>query len=112
MRARIAGLAALLLAGCSSAGGITSHKPTLQATTAKMDKIYASCVLERWKALSPEARMVERADGFQVVVPNTSGGTEELLMVRGRVDGADVALYEWFEVLALRAYRESAHACL
>ncbi|RDJ00145.1 hypothetical protein DVT68_04835 [Dyella solisilvae] len=112
MRAKCTVWLVILIAGCSSTGGITTRKPTFQATTSKLDETYASCVLVHWKKLSPDAHMLEFANGFEVVVPRGATGTEELLMVRSRANGADVTLYEWIEVLALRGYRESAHDCL
>jgi hypothetical protein len=99
-------------AGCASGGNITHNKPTFQGDTSKFDVVYAACVQERWSALSPHVRVVETPESFQVVVANTTTNVEELLVINGRPTGASVALYERFQVIALRGYREGAKACL
>lgn len=105
-------LVGLNLVGCASTGGITHNKPTFQASTNKLDSVYAACVRTRWLAISPSTRIVETPTSLQVVVANTTTNVEELLVIHSKVEGADVVLYERMEVLALRAYRDSAKACL
>ncbi len=102
----------LWLAGCASSGDVMRNKPTFQASTVKTDRQYAECVLAHWSRISPAARMMEVADGFQIIVPNATTEAEEWLVVRSRADGAEVSLHERVEVLAMRAYRDSAKACL
>jgi len=106
----IAGM--LGLAGCASSGDLTHRKPTFRASTAKLDSVYAACVQARWAAISPGARIVETPTTLQVVVGNATTSAEELLVIHSSAAGAEVALYERIEVLALRAYRDSAKACL
>ncbi|WP_157971486.1 hypothetical protein [Dyella sp. C9] len=105
-------VAVVLLAGCASAGDTARQKPTFVASTAKTDREYGNCVLGQWQAISPAAHMVEMADGFQVIVPNATTPVEELLVIRSRANGADVALHEHLSIVAMRAYRETAKACL
>jgi hypothetical protein len=105
-------VAVFCLVGCASTGGITHNKPTFQASTTKLDSVYAACVRTRWLAISPTTRVVETPTSLQVVVANTTTNVEELLVIHSKVEGADVVLYERLEVLALRAYRDSAKACL
>lgn len=100
------------LAGCASTGDITHNKPTLQGSTAKLDSAYAACVQARWVALSPTAHIVETPTSLHVVVSNATTDVEELLVIRSKAMGADVALYERLQVLALRGYRQAAKACL
>lgn len=100
------------LAGCASSGDLSHNKPTFQASTAKLDSVYAVCVQARWAAISPGARIVETPTTLQVVAGNATTKMEELLVIHSRAVGADVALYERIEVLAMRAYRDSAKACL
>lgn len=100
------------LAGCASSGDLSHNKPTFQASTAKLDSVYAACVQARWAAISPGARIVETPTTLQVVAGNATTKMEELLVIHSRAVGADVALYERIEVLAMRAYRDSAKACL
>lgn len=102
----------LCLAGCASTGDITHDKPTFQASTAKLDSVYAACVHTRWMAISPTARIVETPIALQVVASNATTNIEELLVIHSKAAGADVVLYERMEVLALRAYRDAAKACL
>jgi hypothetical protein len=112
MRSWLLALGAVGLAGCASTGGITHNKPTFQASTNKLDSIYATCVHTRWQAISATARIVETPTTLQVVVANSTTSVEELLVIHSKVHGADVVLYERLQVLAMRAYRESAKACL
>lgn len=111
---RICWLIAIMLGlfGCASSGDITRHKPTFQASTAKLDSVYAACVQGRWVALSPTARVIETPTTLRVVAGNATTSVEELLVIQSRASGANVALYERLQVLALRAYRDSAQACL
>ncbi|WP_144240794.1 hypothetical protein [Dyella japonica] len=102
----------LLLAGCASTGDITHNKPTFQGRTAKLDSVYAACVQSRWAAISSSARIVETPMALQVVAGNATTHVEELLVIRSRAMGADVALYERLQILALRGYREAVKACL
>jgi len=102
----------LALAGCASSGDLSQRKPTFQASTAKLDSVYAACVQARWAAISPGARIIETPSTLQVVAGNASTEKEEWLVIHSRAAGAEVALYERIEVLALRAYRDSAKACL
>lgn len=105
-------LASLWLAGCVSGGDIQRHTPTFHAVTAKTDRHYAECVLAKWSRTSPAAHLMEMADGFHIIVPNATTGEEELLVVRSRANGAEVSLYERMTLLAMRAYRDGAKACL
>lgn len=100
------------LAGCASSGDLTHNKPTFQASTTKLDSVYAACVQMRWAAISPGARIVETSTTLQVVVGNATTNVEELLVIHSKAMGAEVVLYERMQVLALRAYRDSAKACL
>lgn len=106
----IAGM--LGLAGCASNGDVTHNKPTFQASTTKLDSVYAACVHARWLAISPTARMLETPRTLQVVAGNATTNVEELLVIHSKAMGAEVALYERMQILALRAYRDSAKACL
>jgi hypothetical protein len=106
----IAGM--LGLVGCASSGDLAHNKPTFQASTAKLDSVYAACVHARWLAISPTARMLETPTTLQVVVGNATTDVEELLVIHSKAMGAEVALYERMQILALRAYRDSAKACL
>lgn len=112
MRAWLLIAGALCLTGCASTGDITHNKPTFQASTTKLDSVYAACVQARWMAISPAARIVETPTALQVVAGNATTNIEELLVIHSKAAGADVVLYERMEVLALRAYRDSAKACL
>ncbi|WP_109124869.1 hypothetical protein [Dyella sp. C11] len=101
------------VAGCATGRSLTHNKPTFQGSTNKIDSVYAACVQQRWSALSPHSRVVETPTSLQVVVANTTTNVEELLVVHSKgATGADVALYEQFQVIALRGYREAAKACL
>lgn len=102
----------LWLAGCASTGDLTHSKPIFQGSTAKLDSVYAACVHGRWLAISPTARIVETPTELQVVTGNATTNIEEQLIIRSRAMGADVALYERLQILALRGYREAAKACL
>jgi hypothetical protein len=102
----------VMLAGCASAVTLEEKAPVFQATTSKTDKAYATCVVDHWVKIAPKAYAIEAEDGFRVIVPDPSAGTDELLVIRSRADGADVALHERIEVLAMRAYRNTARACL
>jgi hypothetical protein len=108
----IAVIVVVMLAGCASAVTLEEKAPVFRATTSKTDKAYAMCVVEHWVKIAPKAHAVEAEDGFRVIVPNPSAGTDELLVIRSRADGADVALHERIEILAMRAYRNTARACL
>jgi uncharacterized protein YceK len=112
MRQRVLAVVVALLAGCASVGNLEQARPTFQASTNKLDSRYVACVMAQWSKISPAARAVEVSDGFRVTVSNTTTDLEELLIVRSRINGADVALHERVELLALRAYRETARACL
>lgn len=112
MRGRASVLVVILLAGCASLGGTEHQKATFEANTTKLDYQYASCVLAEWVKISPKAHKVEVADGFRIIVPNATTDIEELLIIRSKVDGAQVTLHERVPVLALRTYRNTAHACL
>lgn len=105
-------MAAVLLAGCASTGDITRNKPTFQASTAKLDSVYATCVHTRWVAISPTARIIETPTSLHVAVSNATTHVEELLVIHSKAEGADMVLYEHLQVLALRGYREAAKACL
>ena len=112
MRGCLLALGAICLAGCASTGDITHNKPTFRASTSKLDSTYAACVHARWQAISPTAHIVETATTLQVVVANSTTSVEELLVIHSKIQGAEVVLYERLEMLALRAYRDSAKACL
>ncbi len=105
-------MACLLLSACASRGDITHNTPSFHGSTTKLDSDYARCVQARWVKISPSAHIVETPTTLQVVVSNATTRTEELLVIHSKAAGADVVLYERMEVLALRAYRESAKACL
>ncbi|QNK00406.1 hypothetical protein [Dyella telluris] len=111
-RAGSVAVAVVLLAGCASTGDITHNKPTFQASTTKLDSVYAACVHTRWVAISPTARILETPTSLQVVVSNATMHVEELLVIHSKAVGADVVLYEHLQVLALRGYRDAAKACL
>ena len=102
----------IVLAGCGTAGDISRNKPTFQGETTKLDAVYARCVQAHWVAISPTARIVETPTALQVEVSNATTSAEELLVIHSKVPGADVVLYERMQVLALRAYRDAAKACL
>jgi hypothetical protein len=102
----------LLLAGCASTGGLEQSKPTFKASTSKLDSHYVACVVTQWSKISPTTHAEETPGGFRVTVSNGSMQAEELLIVVSRVNGADVILHERVELLALRAYRETAKGCL
>jgi hypothetical protein len=108
----IAVFAAVTLVGCASSGSLEQRQPTFQASTTKTDKTYAMCVVAHWVKIAPTAHAVEAEDGFRVIVPDPTAGMDELLIVRSRANGADVALHERIEILAMRAYRDTARACL
>ena len=112
MRMGIAVFAAVTLVGCATAVSLEDRAPTFQAHTAKTDKVYAMCVVAHWVKIAPAAHAVEAEDGFRVIVPDPTAGVDELLVVRSRANGADVALHERIEILAMRAYRDSARDCL
>ncbi len=112
MRIGIAVFVAVTMVGCASAGGLEQRKPTFEASTTKADKAYAMCVVAHWIKIAPAAHAVEAEDGFRVIVPDPAAGIDELLIVRSRANGADVALHERIEILAMRAYRDTARACL
>lgn len=112
MRQRVLALVGVLLAGCASVGGVEHDKPTFQASTSKLDSHYVACVVAQWSKISPTTHAEETSRGFRVTVSNGSTQTEELLIVLSRANGADVILHERVELLALRAYRETAKACL
>jgi hypothetical protein len=69
-------------------------------------------VQSRWQALSPTAHIVETPTTLQVVAANNTTSVEELLVIHSKAQGAEVVLYERLAVLAMRAYRDSAKACL
>jgi uncharacterized protein YceK len=112
MRSWLLAFGVIGLAGCASTGDISHNKPTFQASTNKLDSTYAACVQSRWQAISPTAHIVETPTTLQVVVANNTASVEELLVIHSKVQGADVVLYERLAVLAMRAYRDSARACL
>ncbi|WP_243049618.1 hypothetical protein [Dyella sp. RRB7] len=112
MRLCMLALMGMLLAGCASEGGLEQGKPTFQASTSKLDSHYVACVVAQWSKISPTTHAEETPGGFRVTVSNGSTRSEELLIVLSRASGADVILHERVEVLALRAYRETAKACL
>ncbi|WP_266181763.1 hypothetical protein [Dyella humicola] len=112
MRMAIAVFAAVTLVGCATAGSLEERAPTFQASTTKTDKTYAMCVVAHWVRIAPAAHVVEAADGYRVIVPDHAAGVDELLVVRSRANGADVVLHERIEILAMRAYRDTARACL
>jgi hypothetical protein len=101
-----------LLGGCTLKSGLTHNTPSFQGSTAKLDSVYARCVQARWVTISPTVHIVETPTSLQVVVTNPSSDVEELLVIHSKGVGADVVLYERREILALRAYRESAKGCL
>jgi hypothetical protein len=111
-RARLVIVVAVVLAGCGTAGDISRNKPSFQGSTAKLDSVYAACVRDRWLAISPTTHIAETPVSLQVVVSNATSSIEELLVIHSKASGADVVLYERMQVLALRAYRDSAKACL
>ena len=112
MRMGMAVFATVMLAGCATAGSLEERAPTFQASTTKTDKMYAMCVVAQWVRIAPVAHAVETEDGYRVIVPDRAAGIDELLVVRSRANGADVALHERIEILAMRAYRDAARACL
>jgi uncharacterized protein YceK len=112
MRPCVLALLVMLLAGCASVGNLDQAKPTFQASTGKLDSHYVACVVAQWSKISPTAHAEETPGGFRVTVSNATTDIEELLVVRSRANGADVVLHERVQVLALRAYRETARACL
>jgi hypothetical protein len=102
-----------VLVGCGTGGDISRNRPTFTGETTKLDAVYARCVQARWAAIAPSARILETSTALHVVVSNATTQQEELLVIHARIpSGADVALYERVQVLALRAYREAAKACL
>nr|WP_199045803.1 hypothetical protein [Dyella sp. ASV24] len=105
-------VAMLWLAGCASTGNLTHNKPVFQGSTTKLDSVYAACVHSRWAVISPTARIVDSPLELQVVAGNATANIEEQLIIRSKATGADVALYERLQILALRGYREAAKACL
>jgi hypothetical protein len=111
-RVRWKWLGLLCLAGCASTGDLTHNKPTFQGSTTKLDSVYADCVRQRWAAISPTARIVETPVELQVVAGNATTNVEEQLVIRSKAMGADAVLYERLQILALRAYRDAAKACL
>lgn len=112
MRMGIAVIVVVMLAGCASEVTLEEKAPVFKASTRKTDQAYAMCVVDHWVKIAPKAHAVEVEDGFRVIVPDPTAGTDELLVIRSRADGADVALHERIEILAMRAYRNTAHACL
>ena len=112
MRMGTAIFAAVTLVGCATASSLEQRKPTFEASTTKTDKIYAMCVVAHWVKIAPAAHAVEAEDGFRVIVPDPTAGMDELLIVRSKANGAEVALHERIEILAMRAYRDTARACL
>jgi uncharacterized protein YceK len=112
MRQCMLALVGILLAGCASVGGLEQGKPTFQAHTSKLDSHYVACVVAQWSKISTTTHAEETPGGFRVTVSNGSTQGEELLIVLSRANGADVILHERVELLALRAYRDTAKACL
>jgi uncharacterized protein YceK len=112
MRQCLLALLGMLLAGCASVGSLDQAKPTFQASTSKLDSHYVACVVAQWSKISPTTHAEEMPGGFRVTVSNATTDIEELLIVRSRANGADVILHERIELLAMRAYRETARACL
>ena len=100
------------LTACGTAGDISRNRPSFRGETKKLDMVYARCVQARWAAVSPSAHIVETPTALHVVVANAVGDTQELLVIHGKMPGAEAALYERVQILALRAYREAARDCL
>lgn len=65
----VAAIAAVLLSGCVTYGGMKNRSPIHQASSSKAPDVVAQCVLPQWLEASTAAHIVQDGAVTTVVVP-------------------------------------------
>lgn len=115
MRILAAALAVALLAGCTTPSDLRSTVPVFTASTPKIPKQYALCVLPKWQDLNAGASMSETETGFRLIMANPGvGQTDEVLEVSRAQNGSTVKHFQriaW-QQLGRGAVSEAVRYCI
>ncbi|WP_210713266.1 hypothetical protein [Pseudomonas sp. MWU349] len=96
MRILIAGVALVLLAGCSTPSDLMSGNPVSTHISTKNPKEIGLCVYPAWQDYRPTSVMSETQNGYRIVAGTDSGQTDDVLNIElaQQGKGSIVKLYQ------------------
>lgn len=93
MRALIAALGVVVLAGCVSPADLEEKGPALEALTKKSPRDFSKCLTPKWQDLNSRVLSTETEIGYRIRLDIEMVGTPVMAAVERRTDGANIRVY-------------------